>query len=163
MVETKNIEERVWDQLHTVMDPEIPHVSITELGMVVDVQATDDKIFVELCPTFTACPATNVIRMETLNALLELGVEDTDVKVSMETPWSSNRITDEGRRKLKKFGLAPPEKFEGDICMKMLQHVPCPHCDSKDTTFKSQFGSTLCRAIHYCNSCKQAFEQFKPL
>ena len=158
-------EEYVWEILGSVMDPEIPKISVVDLGMITHVSVSDrNDILVKMTPTFAACPAINVLKLNIFNAVDSIpGRNSADVQVTYDISWDTNRITEKGRQILKEFGLAPPEKHQGDVCMKMLQEVECPHCDSKNTSFQSTFGSTLCRAIHYCNDCKQSFEQFKPL
>ena len=93
----------------------------------------------------------------------KLGFDEVEVTVDMETAWSSDRMTPEAKLKLEKFGIAPPAIMDGDMTSEMLDKVRCPHCGSTDTTLRSAFGSTLCRAIRFCFSCKQGFEQFKPL
>ena len=95
--------------------------------------------------------------------LSEKGVADYEVNVSFKTQWSSNNISDKGKAALKKFGLAPPPFVDNIVDLDILEHTPCPFCNSTDTELKSPFGPTLCRALHYCHSCHQAFEQFKPV
>jgi ring-1,2-phenylacetyl-CoA epoxidase subunit PaaD len=150
----------VWSALDTVTDPEIPVVSIVDMGIVAKVSLDDGHVIVEMTPTFAGCPALDVIRENIRHAVRAAGFENVRVDVVFDPPWTSDRITPEGRRKLKSFGLAPPacDAREGFVAA-----VPCPHCDSPDTTLESLFGPTLCRAIHYCNACRQSFEQFKPL
>lgn len=158
-------EEYVWDKLGSVMDPEIPMLPITELGMIIEVKTDEaNNVFIKMTPTFAACPALNVLKLEVFNAIDSLPqTNEVLVDITYDVAWDSNMITEKGRQILKDFGLAPPEKHNGDICIKMLQEVECPHCGSNNTDLKSTFGSTLCRAIHYCKDCKQSFEQFKPV
>lgn len=162
---TKISEEYIWEKLGSVMDPEIPMLPITELGMIIDVNTDEsNNVFIKMTPTFAACPALHVLKLEVFNAIDALpDTNEVIVDITYDVQWNSNMITEKGRQILKDFGLAPPEKHNGDVCIKMLQEVQCPHCDSHNTTMKSTFGSTLCRAIHYCNDCKQSFEQFKPV
>ena len=160
MVITK---DNIFKLLQDIKDPEIPHISIIELGMINEVSVSDKNININLTPTFIACPATNYIKEEVVSYINKKTGLNTNVHVSIDPPWSSNRITKKGKEILKNFGLAPPEKHDGNICFKLLQNVSCPYCDSKNTLIRSNFGSTLCRSMHYCKECKQAFEHFKPI
>ncbi len=153
----------IWNLLEEVKDPEIPVISIVELGMVNDVAIKKNKIEVDITPTFIACPAIQYIQDNIISHIVDKTGKKTVVKVSLDPAWSSNRISKKGKQKLKKFGLTPPEKHEGNICIKLLQNVVCPHCNSKETLIRSNFGSTLCRSMHQCNNCNQSFEHFKPI
>lgn len=155
--------QNVLAALDLVKDPEIPFVSVVEMGLIADVQVTDERVRVKLTPTFAACPAVEVMRAESEKRIKDLGISDVKVEVTFDPPWDSNRISEVGLRKLKEFGLAPPKRFTGELDLIQIQFVTCPFCDSADTTLESAFGPTLCRAIHYCNACKQSFEQFKPV
>ena len=155
--------ERVWEALRTVTDPEIPVVSLVELGLVPEVVVEDGQVRVTMLPTFAGCPALDVMRDSIQDAVTAAGFEDVRVDVVFDPPWSTDRITPEGLRKLKEFGLAPPKKCGGSVTFETLSDVNCPYCDSADTVLESMFGPTLCRAIHYCNNCQQSFEQFKPV
>lgn len=155
--------ERVWKALDAVADPEIPAISVVELGIIPDAFIEDGKVTVQMCPTFAGCPALDLMRDQVKQAVVDAGFDDVKVEIVFDPPWTSDRISDEGLRKLKEFGLAPPTKCGGAVNEAMLNRVECPFCDSRDTTLESIFGPTLCRAIHYCNSCLQSFEQFKPV
>ena len=156
--------EDVLQWLSQVMDPEIPVVSLLDLGVITDVSVDDTgRVQVNMTPTFVGCPAMDYMKQEVEQVLRDHQVKEFEVIVSFESQWSSNRITEKGRQALKKFGLAPPPKYELIPDLDILDQVSCPYCDSEDTTLKTPFGPTLCRSLHYCNSCKQAFEQFKPL
>ncbi|MCO5184101.1 MAG: phenylacetate-CoA oxygenase subunit PaaJ [Anaerolineae bacterium] len=155
--------ETIYNALNEVMDPEIPVVSLVEMGIIRHVAVKDSAVTVTMTPTFSGCPA--LIEMQTLirDKVRELGADNVHVETAIAPPWSSDWITDEGRRKLKQFGLAPPQAHGGNVVMTFFDPVACPRCDGTDTTLKNSFGSTLCRAIWYCNSCQDAFEQFKSL
>lgn len=155
--------EDILKLLEEVKDPEIPVLSLVDLGVISDVRITSGKIHVILTPTFTGCPATEVMRQETLNTLKKYGFDASEVTVSYENPWSSDKISEKGRTALKKFGLAPPVPKSSIDDIEVLSQVACPYCDSPDTEMTSPFGPTLCRSLHYCHRCKQAFQQFKPL
>ncbi|MDH3711041.1 MAG: phenylacetate-CoA oxygenase subunit PaaJ [Cyclobacteriaceae bacterium] len=150
--------------LAEVMDPEIPVVSLIDLGVIREVSVdAKGKVMVEMTPTFVGCPAMDYMKKEVEQVLTDHQVKDFEVNVSFESQWSSNDITDNGRAALKKFGLAPPPKYQLIPDLEILDQVPCPYCDSDNTTLNTPFGPTLCRSMHYCHNCKQAFEQFKPL
>jgi ring-1,2-phenylacetyl-CoA epoxidase subunit PaaD len=156
-------EKTVWQALEEVKDPEIPVVSVVELGVVRDVIVEGDDVVVKMTPTFSGCPALHVIERDIEAKVRSLDVGDVTVKTVLYPPWTTDWITDEGRQKLKGFGLAPPMKHGGRLEITFYDLAACPYCDSADTTIKNTFGPTLCRAIYYCNECQQPFEQFKAL
>ena len=161
----------VYKVLQQVMDPEIPVLSIVDLGMITDVRIENDTskgsvqalVVVKMIPTFTACPAIRHIKENIVAALIENGIENALVDVDDSISWNSNRLTDNARVVLEKFGLGTPTKNCNDITPEMLEETSCPFCKSSNTTMNSMFGSTLCRSIHYCFDCKQKFERFKPV
>lgn len=155
--------EQVWKLLDEVKDPEIPVISVVEMGIVREVEIRENEIRVTMTPTFSGCPALQVMKHEIEAKLEEAGVEKVNVVLSNDPPWSSDWITDEARQKLRTFGLAPPPRHGGILDSSLLDAAACPYCGSEDTTLKNDFGPTLCRAIFYCNACRQPFEQFKPL
>jgi len=120
-------------------------------------------VVVHMTPTFIGCPAIEYMQKDIIETLEKEGFDNVEVEVSFDIQWNSNMISGEGRDALKKFGLAPPPKHDLIFDIDILKNVQCPNCDSNNTTLSTPFGPTLCRSIHYCNSCKQAFEQFKPL
>lgn len=169
--------------LAEVPDPEIPAVSIVELGMVGDVEVGERGIRVELLPTFVGCPALEVIRDAVEQRLGELG-PPVHVDVSFATPWTSDRISPEGREKLRRSGFAPPPHLREGRALPVLDARPsvataahpashtrhadqdavaCPYCGSVRTTLENVFGPTQCRSIHHCADCRQPFEAFKPI
>ena len=150
--------------LQEVKDPEIPVISLIDLGVITNVSIdANAKVSVEMTPTFVGCPAMDYMVNDVKSTLEKNGVNDFEVNISFKEHWSSNNITDTGRKALKEFGLAPPPKYDVVVDIDILEQTPCPFCDSNDTELKTPFGPTLCRAMHYCNTCKQAFEQFKPV
>ncbi len=155
--------EKILEWLEEVKDPEIPVLSLIDLGVITNVEILDSKVVVNMTPTFSGCPAMDYMKNDVINVLKEKGVEDVEAKVSFETQWNSNMISEKGKKALKEFGLAPPPKHNLIVDIDILENVPCPYCDSTNTDLKTPFGPTLCRSMHYCNNCKQAFEQFKPL
>lgn len=152
--------------LDEVADPEIPTVSIVELGMIGGVDVGADEIVVELLPTFVGCPALEIIRDAVVDRLaaFERAVR---VDVSFATPWSSDRISPAGREKLRGSGFAPPPPVRAGRGLPMLDGaaapVACPYCGSPDTTLENVFGPTQCRSIRHCAACRQPFESFKPV
>lgn len=156
-------EAEIWEALKEVMDPEIPVLSLVDLGVVQEVKITDEGVTVVMTPTFAGCPALEVMRRQVEEKLQEMGVPNPKVEMVLEPAWTSDRITPEGRRKLESFGLAPPPIHGGDVEIMLNPVVRCPYCGSHNTRVTNTFGSTLCRAIYYCDDCQQAFEQFKPL
>ncbi|MCA9938443.1 MAG: phenylacetate-CoA oxygenase subunit PaaJ [Anaerolineales bacterium] len=156
-------EEAVWEAVSRVKDPEIPVVSLVEMGIVREVSVVDEAVVVTMTPTFSGCPALEVMRRDVRDAVVALGIADVTVEMTLAPAWTSDWITEEGRRKLKSFGLAPPRRHGGSMAVTFFEPVACPYCDSLNTTLKNSFGPTLCRAIYYCNDCQQPFEQFKPL
>lgn len=154
--------EQVLEALQDVKDPEIPVISIVELGLVADVVVAADEVRVALTPTFAGCPAVELMRAEAERRLRALGAPAI-VTITFDPPWDSDRISAAGRRKLKEFGLAPPPRRSGAVDLIELLVADCPYCGSADTRLESAFGPTLCRAIYYCDACRQSFEQFKPL
>jgi ring-1,2-phenylacetyl-CoA epoxidase subunit PaaD len=164
-------ETEVWEALAEVPDPEIPVVSVVDLGLVHRVALDGERLRVELLPTFVGCPALELIR-ESVAARLAGMAPVVEVEMTFAVPWSSDRITADGARKLRDSGFAPPPA--GDSAGRSLPIVgqgptpslrrpkaTCPWCGSADTTLENLFGPTLCRTLFWCNHCRQSFEQFK--
>ncbi len=146
------------------MDPEIPTVSILDLGVITRIELSENEVFIEMVPTFAGCPAIQLMRLQVEQALREKAFEKITVEVNYRKEWSSANVTVRGRERLKAFGIAPPPAVAVTVDnLEGLLHTPCPKCNSTNTTLTSSFGPTLCRAIHYCNDCHEAFEQFKPV
>lgn len=155
--------DSVWAALAEVMDPEIPVLSLVDLGVVRTVEVTSDHVTVTMTPTFSGCPALVEMQRLVKEQLYAIGARAVTVEMTLAPAWSSDWISSEGRRKLKEFGLAPPPIHGGNLQIVLLDDVACPRCNSTDVTIRNTFGSTLCRAIYYCNRCQDAFEQIKPL
>jgi ring-1,2-phenylacetyl-CoA epoxidase subunit PaaD len=158
-----NSENKVWEALQQVHDPEIPSVSIVEMGMVHRVDMQAENVRVILVPTFSGCPALDFIKAQVASTLRSAGFENVQVQMDPTLAWSSDRIQPSAHEKMKQIGLAPPEKHAGHFERFIDQPVLCPYCSSDDTIEKNDFGPTLCRAIYYCNHCQQPFERFKPI
>jgi ring-1,2-phenylacetyl-CoA epoxidase subunit PaaD len=157
----------IWAVLETVKDPEIPVLSLVDMGMITHVSYSISgpscQARIVMTPTFVGCPALSVMKKDIYDAVKKIGFDEVEVIIDMETSWTSDRMSPEAKAKLEKFGIAPPAMMEEDMTAELLERVRCPHCGSTDTTLRSSFGSTLCRAIRFCFSCKQGFEQFKPI
>ena len=161
-------ERRVWSELATISDPEIPAIGLVDLGVIGSVRVDDECIRVELLPTFVGCPAIGVMQERIGERLGSLGIaRSVDVVVSFDPPWTSDRISPEGRERLRLAGFAPPQATPGGPALGQLDELAvlpvaeCPYCGSRNTTLENVFGPTLCRAIYHCAACRQPFEQFK--
>ena len=154
--------QTILNALHEVKDPEIPVISVVDLGIITDIKIEDNSVSVTMTPTFVGCPAIDFMKNQIKKRVEQLGFEKVEVVVDREYKWSTNDVSEKGKQLLKEFRLAPPPKISGDAGLADLQKIECPNCGSTNTTLNTPFGSTLCRAIHYCNDCKQTFEQFKP-
>lgn len=160
-------EERIWAELAQIPDPEIPAISVVDLGVIGSVTVDDDRVSVKLLPTFVGCPAIGVMQEQITTRLSALGLADeVEVKVSFDPPWTSDRISPKGRERLRLSGFAPPQAAAtpGLIGLDELAVLPiaeCPYCRLRNTTLENPFGPTLCRAIYHCADCRQPFEQMK--
>lgn len=164
---TSALEDAVWRALAEVPDPEIPAVSVVDMGMIERVSVTSDGLAeVVVLPTFTGCPAVPVIKRAVAEAVAAVpGVSRARVQTSFEPPWTSDRITQRGRDKLRAFGLSPPVEREPVLIdsIALPRRAHCPFCGSADTRAENAFGPTPCRALYYCASCRNPFEAFKPV
>ena len=156
--------DEVWAALAEVEDPEIPVVSLLDLGVVRDVHVDGDRVHVEFTPTFLGCPALEMMRDRMSAAIAGLGAEP-DVEVMLDDSRSTDRITPEGREKHRAAGFAPPAPREATTptLVQLGKGFRCPYCGSTDTRLDNLFGPTPCRSIRYCASCRQPFEQFKTI
>jgi ring-1,2-phenylacetyl-CoA epoxidase subunit PaaD len=160
----RTLEDDVWRALAGVADPEIPAVSVVDMGMILGVEHRDGRVTVTVLPTFTGCPAIPMIKEDIATALSRVeGVGETLVETTFSPPWTPERITPDGRRKLQAFGLAPPTGT-GPVLITEIglpQIATCPFCGSKNTRLENAFGPTPCRSLYYCGECRNPFEQFK--
>ena len=159
----------VWAALAGVPDPEIPVISIVELGIVRGVAWDGDRLVVKVTPTYSGCPATEMINTLIREALAALGIADVAVVNRLSPAWSTDWIAPEARVRLKAYGIAPPHVMGGRIDVSGISPlrrahvvVPCPRCDSTNTQLLSQFGSTACKAQYRCSDCLEPFDYFKP-
>lgn len=159
--------DRAFEVLGTVPDPEVPAISVVELGIVRDVEiAADGAVTVTITPTYSGCPAMFEIEKDVRTALAEAGAERVEVRTVLSPAWTTDWIAPEAREKLRAYGIAPPGRAEQGGLITLTRRrdpVACPFCGSSDTVLKSEFGSTACKAIHVCNSCRQPFDEFKAL
>jgi len=157
-------EDEVWSALAELEDPEIPVISLVDLGVVRDVQVEGERVHVEFTPTFLGCPALEVMRDAMSARIAELGAEP-EVEVVLDDSWSTERITPVGREKLRAAGFAPPTPRGEATTLVQLQSngFRCPYCGSRETALENIFGPTPCRSLRYCRNCKQPFEQFKTI
>lgn len=157
--------EEIWNLLRRVKDPEVPVLDIAELGVLRDVNLSEDKILITVTPTYSGCPAMNAIEQEIESILKENGIENFIVKTIFSPAWTTDWMTDEAKQKLKDYGISPPSQTAAQHIQSLLEGksktVQCPFCNSTDTKLTSAFGSTACKALHYCNNCHQPFEEFK--
>jgi ring-1,2-phenylacetyl-CoA epoxidase subunit PaaD len=156
--------DEVWAALGEIPDPEIPVVSLVELGVIKDVAVEDETVHIDFTPTFLGCPALEPMRRAMEEKVAELGAE-ADVRVLLDDSWSTDDISPSGREKLRAAGFAPPApRTPGALGLVQLQRgFRCPYCGSTDTKLENLFGPTPCRSIRYCNGCRQPFEQFKTI
>ena len=153
MVVEKPALETVWQWLGEVPDPEIPVISLTDLGIIRDVAWRDDTLEVTVTPTYSGCPATRVINLDIETALRARGIDKLELKRQLSPPWTTDWLSAEGREKLERYGIAPPQPAGGP------KH--CPHCHSTEVEKISQFGSTPCKAQWRCTDCLEPFDYFK--
>ncbi|MEK6783152.1 MAG: 1,2-phenylacetyl-CoA epoxidase subunit PaaD [Bacteroidota bacterium] len=154
---------KIYSWLEEVKDPEIPVLSLVDLGVITEVEINGDHVRVELTPTFTGCPAMEMMRNEVHEKLISNGIINPQVEISFRIPWSSELISEKGKNALKEFGLAPPPSNKLFTDLEILETATCPRCNGLQTELKNPFGPTLCRSIYFCKDCREAFEQFKPL
>jgi ring-1,2-phenylacetyl-CoA epoxidase subunit PaaD len=158
-------EAAVWEALAGILDPEIPVISLVDLGVVKGVEVDGDRVRIEFTPTFMGCPALDAMRRQMEERVAELGGE-AQVDVLLDDSWSTDRITPAGREKLREAGFAPPTpRAAGPTTLVQLNSKAfrCPYCGSTETRLDNLFGPTPCRSVRYCESCRQPFEQFKTI
>ena len=142
----------IWELLKTIPDPEIPAVSIVDLGIVRNVEFDDDQFNITITPTYSGCPAFSFMKEEIVRHLETEGITNYQINTSLAPPWTTDWMSDEVKSKLKKAGIAPPS-----------QEVACPKCDSQNVQVISEFGSTACKALYKCNDCIEIFHHFKQI
>ena len=162
--DTEISKKNIWQILETVVDPEVPVLTITDLGIVRDVRISGSEVEIVITPTYTGCPAMDMIAMNIRLALLENGYQNIKITSVLSPVWTTDWMTEDGKRKLKEYGIAPPNPRQ-QVCNNDLfaaaEAVQCPHCNSYNTHRISEFGSTACKALYQCNDCKEPFDYFK--
>jgi len=170
MILEKNISpKQIWEMLAQITDPEIPVISIVDLGIVRDVRSDDNEIEIFITPTYSGCPAMDVISMNIRIELLQKGLSNIKITQQLSPAWTTDWMTENGKAQLKAYGIAPPQsRSDGppsDRISKLLFNddvmVECPQCHSKNTILLSQFGSTACKALYQCQDCQEPFDYFK--
>jgi ring-1,2-phenylacetyl-CoA epoxidase subunit PaaD len=161
MVELQHTKEEIFSYLSEIADPEIPVITIEEIGMLRDVRISAEGCEVVLTPTYTGCPAMGIIEADIKALLHEKGIEPVTVKMVYDPAWTTDWISDEVKVKMNKYGIAPPTHSSCNSIADAEKRVHCPRCDSQDTVVVSRFGATACKALYKCNSCKEPFEYFK--
>ncbi len=158
--------DEIWDLLSEVNDPEIPVLSIIDLGILREVRVDKGKVTVRITPTYSGCPAMKTIEQEIEKTLKVNGIQNFYVKKDFSETWTTDWISDKAKKKLKDYGIAPPGKTEKeeDFLKNITgssRIIPCPYCDSTNTELQSEFGSTACKSQYYCHDCAEPFEHFK--
>lgn len=158
--------KEIWNILGTVNDPEVPVLSVIDLGIVRDVKITDanGKVEIVITPTYTGCPAMDMISMNVRLAMEQYGYKDVTITTTLSPAWTTDWMTEAGKEKLKAYGIAPPNPTQS-VCQVQLfaeaEAIQCPQCNSYKTELISRFGSTACKALYKCNNCKEPFDYFK--
>jgi len=159
--------DAVFAVLDTVMDPEVPVLSVRELGIVRDVEIDDaGTVTVIVTPTYSGCPAITVIEQDILGALASAGYANSRVRTAYAPAWTTDWIAPGARAKLKAYGIAPPGRVDDGALVQLMRRreaAQCPYCDSYETEIRSEFGSTACKAVCWCRTCRQPFEEFKAI
>ena len=157
-----DLRQRAWDAAASVVDPEIPVLTIADLGVLREVTLRDDGgVEVAITPTYSGCPAMNMIAFEVAIALERAGCADARVRTVLSPAWTTDWMSAEGRRKLEAYGIAPPLPASSRRALFGVQKIQCPQCGSEDTELLSEFGSTACKALWRCKSCREPFDYFK--
>jgi len=153
--------EKILAFLSEIPDPEIPVINIKDLGVLRDVVVNGNEVEVIITPTYSGCPAMKQIEDDIVSAMKKNGIENTKVKMAYHPAWTTDWLSDEAKEKLRKYGIAPPEKSTSDKGALAGKKKTCPHCSSENTEMVSQFGSTACKALYKCLDCKEPFDYFK--
>lgn len=156
----------LWDILDAVNDPEVPALSLWDLGVLRDIErAEDGKVTAWITPTYSGCPAVGMMQQEIEAELAKAGISDYEVKTQLAPAWTTDWLSPDGRRKLREYGIAPPQQSGCGNAPGLTPEsgVECPHCGSENTTLVSEFGSTACKALFQCQDCREPFDYFKQI
>ncbi len=159
--DASNLRQAAWDAAAQVVDPEIPVLTIGDLGVLRDVTVHDGCVEVAITPTYSGCPAMTVIALEIELALAREGIDNASIKTVLSPAWTTDWMSDEGRRKLRDYGVAPPQAGGSRRALFGVEVVACPQCGSSETEVLSEFGSTSCKALWRCQACREPFDYFK--
>ncbi len=160
----KEKNKAIWQLLEQVKDPEVPVLTVVDLGIIRSVHFDENqKLEIIITPTYSGCPAMDMIAVDIKAVLQENGFESVQVSSVLSPPWSSDWMSANGRKKLKEYGIAPPEGkvIDKSVLFAQPKNIQCPHCDSRHTKMISQFGSTACKSLYQCQDCKEPFDYFK--
>jgi ring-1,2-phenylacetyl-CoA epoxidase subunit PaaD len=156
--------EQIYNWLEEVSDPEIPVLSVVDLGVVRDAQIINGDWLITITPTYSGCPAMKTMEEDILSKLKEKGISSAKVELVLAPAWSTDWLSENGRIKLREYGIAPPEhEIDKSVLFAEPTVVPCPKCSSRNTRMVSQFGSTACKALYQCNDCQEPYDYFKCL
>jgi ring-1,2-phenylacetyl-CoA epoxidase subunit PaaD len=161
MFNDDKLRQRAWEVAAGVVDPEIPVLTIADLGVLRDVAINDGRVEVAITPTYSGCPAMNMITLEIELALERAGFRHSKVRTVLSPAWTTDWMSENGRRKLREYGIAPPRAASSRRALFGIEQVACPQCGSEDTEVLSEFGSTACKALWRCKSCREPFDYFK--
>jgi ring-1,2-phenylacetyl-CoA epoxidase subunit PaaD len=156
-----DLRQRAWDAAAAVVDPEIPVLTIADLGVLREVRVSDGHVEVAITPTYSGCPAMNMIALEIELALERAGIARPEIRTVLSPAWTTDWMSEAGRRKLSEYGIAPPQASSSRRALFGEQHVACPQCGSDNTEVLSEFGSTSCKALWRCKACREPFDYFK--
>jgi phenylacetate-CoA oxygenase, PaaJ subunit len=152
--------QTIYQYLQEVVDPEVPVLTIEDLGIIRDIHVSDDnKVEVVITPTYSGCPAMNTITTNIRFCLMGHGIQEVVIKEVLSPAWTTDWMSDDGKKKLKEYGIAPPQYLIHEEKINIT--VPCPRCNTENTKLISQFGSTACKALYQCNECLEPFDYFK--
>jgi len=155
------LQQRAWDAAASVVDPEIPVLTIADLGVLREVTVNHGRVEVAITPTYSGCPAMNMIGLEIELALQRAGFGEAKVRTVLSPAWTTDWISEDGRRKLREYGIAPPLAAGSRRALFGIEQVACPQCGSGNTEVLSEFGSTSCKALWRCKNCREPFDYFK--
>jgi ring-1,2-phenylacetyl-CoA epoxidase subunit PaaD len=160
--------EEYWKAVGEVLDPEVPVLTVIDLGIVRDVREENDTVVVDVTPTYSGCPAMRVIEHDIADALRRAGAKDVQINTVFQPAWTTDWITPDARERLRAYGIAPPSGsasvgVELFPLQRRAETISCPRCGSRQTEVRSEFGSTACKAIYYCTACAEPFEYLKPI
>ena len=156
-----DLRQRAWDAAAAVVDPEIPVLTIADLGVLREVTVIHGRVEVAITPTYSGCPAMNMIALEIELALQRAGFGEAKVRTVLSPAWTTDWMSEDGRNKLREYGIAPPQPAGSRRALFGVEQVKCPQCGSSDTEVLSEFGSTSCKALWRCKSCREPFDYFK--